>query len=101
MKLSRYSMDENEISTWLNSDSNGPGFQLIADDEICYHVLSEQVPAQEDEPKPEEGESNVCPNGVRITEGSLYFFVRPVPPTLRHFELAFARRNPRVMILLL
>ena len=63
-----YSMDENEISTWLNSGSNGPGFQLIADDEICYHVLSEQVPAQEDEPKPEEGESNVCPNGVRITE---------------------------------
>ena len=56
-----YSMDENEISTWLNSDSNDPGFQLMTDDEICDHVLSEQVPDQEDEPEPEEGESNVCP----------------------------------------
>ena len=27
-----YSMDENEISTWLNSDSNDPGFQLMTDD---------------------------------------------------------------------
>ena len=35
-----YSMDENEISTWLNSDSNDPGFQLMTDDEICDHVLS-------------------------------------------------------------
>jgi len=26
-----YSMDENEISTWLNSDSNDPGFQLMID----------------------------------------------------------------------
>ena len=56
-----YSMDENEISTWLNSDSNDPGFQLMTDDEICDHVLSEQVPDQEDEPEPEEGVSNVCP----------------------------------------
>ena len=24
-----YSMDENEISAWLNSDSNDPGFQLM------------------------------------------------------------------------
>ena len=31
----RYSMDENEISTRLNSDSNDPGFQLMTDDEIC------------------------------------------------------------------
>ena len=56
-----YSMDENEISSWLNSDSNDPGFQLITDDKISDHVLSEQVPDQEDEPEPEEGESNVCP----------------------------------------
>ena len=56
-----YSMDANEISTWLNSDSNDPGFQLMTDDEICDHVLSEQVPDQEDEPEPEEGVSNVCP----------------------------------------
>ena len=56
-----YSIDENEISTWLNSDSNNPGFQLMTDDEICEHVLSEQVSDQEDEPEPEEVESNVCP----------------------------------------
>ena len=56
-----YSMDENEIGTWLNSDSNNPGFQLMTDDEICDHVLSKQVPDQEDEPEPEEGELNVCP----------------------------------------
>ena len=56
-----YSMDENEISTWLNSDSNDPGFQLMIDDEICEHVLSEQAPDQEDEPEPEEGELNACP----------------------------------------
>ena len=55
-----YSMDENEISSWLNSDSNDPGFQPITDDKISDHVLSEQVPDQEDEPEPEEGESNVC-----------------------------------------
>ena len=30
-----YSIDDNEISTWLNSDSNDPGFQLMTDDEIC------------------------------------------------------------------
>ena len=36
----RYSLDENEISTWLNSDSNDPGFQMMTDDEICDHVLS-------------------------------------------------------------
>ena len=57
----KYSMDENEISSWLNSDSNDPGFQLITDDKISDHVLSEQMPDQEDEPEPEEGESNVCP----------------------------------------
>ena len=34
-----YSMDENEISTWLNSDSNNPGFQLMTDDKICDHVF--------------------------------------------------------------
>ena len=56
-----YSIDENEISTWLNSDSNNPGFQLMTDDEICEHVLSEQVSDQGDEPEPEEVESNVCP----------------------------------------
>ena len=56
-----YSIDENEISTWLKSDSNDPGFQLMTDDEICDHVLSEQVPDQEDEPEPEEVESDVCP----------------------------------------
>ena len=33
----------------------------MTDDEICDHVLSEQVPDQEDEPEPEEGELNVCP----------------------------------------
>ena len=43
-----YSIDENEISTWLNSDSNDPGFQLMTDDEICDHAISEQVPDQED-----------------------------------------------------
>lgn len=48
------------IGTWLNSDSNDPGFQLMTDNEICDHVLSEQVPGQEDEPEPKEGESNVC-----------------------------------------
>ena len=36
-------------------------FGLMTDDEICDHVLSEQVPDQEDEPEPEEVESNVCP----------------------------------------
>ena len=36
-----YSMDDSEISTWLNSDSNDTGFQLMTDDEICDHVLSE------------------------------------------------------------
>ena len=33
----------------------------MTDDEICDHVLLEQVPDQEDEPEPEEGELNVCP----------------------------------------
>ena len=33
-----YSMDENEISTWLNSDSNDPGFQLMTDDKLCDHA---------------------------------------------------------------
>ena len=56
-----YTIDKNEISTWLNSDSNDPGFQMMTDDEICDHVLSEQVPDLEDEPEPEEVESNVCP----------------------------------------
>ena len=34
-------MDENEISTWLQSGCNDPGFQLMTDDEICDCVLSE------------------------------------------------------------
>ena len=33
----------------------------MTDDEICDHVLSEQVPDQDDEPEPEEVESDVCP----------------------------------------
>ena len=38
-----YSMDENEIHTWLNGDSSDPGFQLMTDDEICEHVLSKDL----------------------------------------------------------
>ena len=30
-----YSKDENEISTWLNSNANDLGFQLMTDNEIC------------------------------------------------------------------
>ena len=56
-----YSMDVNEISTWLNRDFIDPGFQLMIDDKTCDHVLTDQVPDQEDEPEPEEGELNVCP----------------------------------------
>ena len=36
----------------------------MTDDEICDHVLSEQVPDWGDEPEPEEVESNVCPVSV-------------------------------------
>ena len=54
-----YSMDENEIHTWLNSDSSDPSFQLMTDDEICEHVLSKDLDL-EDEPEPEE-EPNFCP----------------------------------------
>ena len=54
-----YSMDENEIHTWLNSDYSDPGFQLMTDDEICEHVLSKDLDL-EDEPEPEEEEPNFC-----------------------------------------
>ena len=56
-----YSMDENEISTWLNSDSNDPGFQLMTDDLIHDNAFTELVPNQEDKSEPEEGKPNVCP----------------------------------------
>ena len=55
-----YSKDENKIYTRLNSDSSDPGFQLMTDDEICEHVLSEAIDL-EDEPEPEEGEPKFCP----------------------------------------
>ena len=55
-----YIMDENEIHTWLNSDSSDPGFQLMTDDEIPEHVLSKDLDL-EDEPEPEEEEPNLCP----------------------------------------
>ena len=53
-------MYENEIHTWLNSDSSDPGFQLLTDDEICEHVLSKDLDLK-DEPEPEEEEPNFCP----------------------------------------
>ena len=34
-----YSLEKSEISDWLNSDSNDPGFQLMTDDEICENKL--------------------------------------------------------------
>ena len=55
-----YSMDENEIHTWLNSDSSDPSFQLMTDDEICERVLLKDLDLK-NEPKPEEEEPNFCP----------------------------------------
>ena len=53
-------MEKNEISDWQKSDANDPGFQLMTDDEICDHVLSEVIPDQEEEPQ-SDGDSNTCP----------------------------------------
>ena len=53
-------LEKNEISDWLNSDTNDPGFQLMMDDEISDHVLSEVIPDQEEEPQ-SDGDSNTCP----------------------------------------
>lgn len=36
-------MNEDEISTWLNSDRNDPGFQIMSDDEIVTMSAEKQV----------------------------------------------------------
>lgn len=53
-------MDEGEIQSWLNSDANDPGFQLMTDYKICDHVASEAL-NQEEVSEPEESEQIVCP----------------------------------------
>ena len=53
-------MNEDEISTWLNSDRNDPGFQIMSDDEICDYVTSEADHQDKDEYDSEE-QHNVCP----------------------------------------
>ncbi len=86
-----YSMDENEISTWLNSGSNDPAFQLMTDDEICDHVLSEQVPDQEDEPEPEHqeilGSSTKATLSVDQVSKSSYKSKKPPKPLLQDNSL--------------
>jgi hypothetical protein len=46
-----FNMDEDELDCWLNSDCNDPGFQIMTEDEICDHVMSEAASAGEDEEK--------------------------------------------------
>ena len=53
-------MNEDDISTWLNSDRNDPGFQIMSEDEICDYVSSE-VDHQEDEDDSETALHNTCP----------------------------------------
>lgn len=54
-----FNMDENEVNSWLNSDSNDPGFQIMTDDEICDYVMSEAISADSDEEEERE-EHPVC-----------------------------------------
>ena len=54
-----YSMDQNEIHTWLNSDANDHGFQLMNDEEICEHVITDTVESNESEGP--DLEENICP----------------------------------------
>ena len=59
-----FNMDQDELDGWLSSDSNDPGFQLMTEDEICDHVMSEAASAGADEEKDEdedEEEHYVCP----------------------------------------
>ena len=53
---------QGEICTWLNSDSNDPGLQLMTDEEICehVHVLTDTIEPDEDD-RSEGPEQNICP----------------------------------------
>ena len=55
-----YSMNEDDISTWLRSDRNDPGFHIMSEDEICDYVSSE-VDHQEDEDDSETEQHSTCP----------------------------------------
>ena len=53
-------LHEDDVCTWLESDSNDPGFQLMTDEEICSHVMSGEP--SEDESDAEEAVSQpTCP----------------------------------------
>ena len=55
-----YNMNEDEISIWLNSDRNDPGFQIMTDDEICDYVTSE-ADHQDNEDGESEELNSTCP----------------------------------------
>ena len=54
-------MNEDEISTWLNSDRNDPGFQIMSDDEICDYVISEANHQDNEDEDDSEEQHNACP----------------------------------------
>ena len=56
-----YGMDEYEISTWLNSDRNDPGFQIMSDDEICDYVSSEADCEDVEDGDDSEEQPDTCP----------------------------------------
>ena len=44
-----FSLNEEDVRNWLESDSSDPGFQLMTDDEICSHVMQEELTTNEEE----------------------------------------------------
>jgi hypothetical protein len=57
-----YSMDDDEIESWLDSDAGDPGFQLMTDDEICKFVLTKSGEHEENDVQESEEDAQViCP----------------------------------------
>ena len=54
LKQIRYQLSETEIRTWLDSDLNDPGIQMLTDSQICDSVLDDPHTDSEDEDEDEQ-----------------------------------------------
>ena len=54
-------MNETEIHSWLDSDDNDPGFQLMTDEEIIHYAINNPMDDDGCEPEKPELEENTCP----------------------------------------
>ena len=58
----RFSLDQQEVAEWLNSDINDPGVQIYTDSEICDMVTDEKGEIDSEDEEIEEGlKKEVCP----------------------------------------